>query len=180
MLARLQLVERSSAGAAKAGYLHKYRGHAESSLWANTWEIRYVVVKGNLLTYFKKEQDVQFPPRGQIDLQARTLISFLVCNSFSASFLFNANSQELGGLVQHRGGAGESKEHRSVRERGSYPVKCWGWQGQHSRRVCCNSCHRMQPPCPPAPTRLLPLLPQPTPYHPPTLPHTAGPAGHLC
>ena len=40
---RPQLAEKAAAGAAAAGYLHKYRGHAESSLWANTWENRYVV-----------------------------------------------------------------------------------------------------------------------------------------
>lgn len=123
----LQLAERASQGASATGYLNKYRSHAESSLWANTWEVRlpkggwalccaalccaatglagclawrvapkqgqmpagpaplwtpappvpalqlrFVVLKGNVLTYYKREQDVQFPPRGQIDLQVRT------------------------------------------------------------------------------------------------------------
>ncbi len=27
------------------------------------------MLKGNLLSYYKREQDVQYPPRGQIDLQ---------------------------------------------------------------------------------------------------------------
>lgn len=35
-------------------------------------QLRFVVLKGNVLTYYKREQDVQFPPRGQIDLQVRT------------------------------------------------------------------------------------------------------------
>lgn len=29
---------------------------------------RYVILKGAVLTYFKGERDVQFPPRGRIDL----------------------------------------------------------------------------------------------------------------
>ena len=31
---------------------------------------RYVILKGSTLTYFKSERDVQFPPRGRIDLGA--------------------------------------------------------------------------------------------------------------
>ncbi len=65
----MQLAERTSDGAVASGYLHKYRSHAESSLWANTWEVRFVVLKGLRLSYYRKEQDVQYPPRGQIDLQ---------------------------------------------------------------------------------------------------------------
>lgn len=30
-----------------------------------------MVIKGSTLLYYKREQDVQFPPRGQIDLQVR-------------------------------------------------------------------------------------------------------------
>ena len=30
------------------------------------------MLKGSLLVYYKREQDVQFPPRGQIDLQVGT------------------------------------------------------------------------------------------------------------
>ena len=38
----LQLVEQAGEGATKTGYLCKYRGHAVSSLWAPTWELRCV------------------------------------------------------------------------------------------------------------------------------------------
>ncbi|KAI7841389.1 hypothetical protein COHA_005007 [Chlorella ohadii] len=62
------LVEQAGEGATKTGYLCKYRGHAVSSLWAPTWELRYVILKGTVLTYFRSERDVQFPPRGRIDL----------------------------------------------------------------------------------------------------------------
>eukprot|EP00887_Chlorella_sp_A99_P006596 scaffold3.g6596.t1 len=65
------LAERAGAGASKSGYLSKYREHATSSLWAPTWENRYVVLKGGTLTYYKSEQDTQFPPRGQIPLEVR-------------------------------------------------------------------------------------------------------------
>lgn len=53
----------------KSGYLNKYRPYATSSLWANTWEVRYVVVKEEGLVYYKNERDVQYPPRGQVRLE---------------------------------------------------------------------------------------------------------------
>ena len=54
---------------AKSGYLNKYRPYATSSLWANTWEPRYVVVRDESLMYFKNERDVyRNPPRGQLSL----------------------------------------------------------------------------------------------------------------
>ena len=54
---------------AKSGYLNKYRPYATSSLWANTWEPRYVVVRDESLMYFKNERDVyRNPPRGQLGL----------------------------------------------------------------------------------------------------------------
>ena len=68
-LPALQLADHASAGASKSGYLCKYREHATSSLWAPTWENRFVIVKGGSLTYYRTEQDVQFPPRGQIELE---------------------------------------------------------------------------------------------------------------
>jgi len=64
-----QLAERASDGATKSGYLNKYRAHATSSLWANTWEARYVILRGQHLTYFRSERDVAYPPRGQISLE---------------------------------------------------------------------------------------------------------------
>jgi hypothetical protein len=63
-----QVAEHASAGASVSGYLWKYRPHATASLWANTWELRYFVLRGSTLTYFKSEQDVLYPPRGQIEL----------------------------------------------------------------------------------------------------------------
>ncbi len=30
----------------------------------------YVILKGTVLTYFRSERDVQFPPRGRIDLRS--------------------------------------------------------------------------------------------------------------
>lgn len=66
-----QLAEKASRGAAKSGYLNKYRAQAEQSLWAATWENRFVIVRGTSLTYYRSETDVQYPPRGQIDLQVR-------------------------------------------------------------------------------------------------------------
>lgn len=70
-LTALQLAERASHGATKSGYLYKFRPHAESSLWANTWEVRYVILRGQEqeLTYYRSERDVAYPPRGQISLQ---------------------------------------------------------------------------------------------------------------
>ncbi len=54
----------------KTGYLNKYRPYATSSLWANTWEPRYVVVKFDSLMYYKNERDVyRNPPRGQLGLR---------------------------------------------------------------------------------------------------------------
>lgn len=54
----------------KTGYLNKYRPYATSSLWANTWEPRYVVVKYDSLMYYKNERDVyRNPPRGQLGLR---------------------------------------------------------------------------------------------------------------
>ena len=32
------------------------------------WPHRFFILKGTTLTYFKSERDVQFPPRGRIDL----------------------------------------------------------------------------------------------------------------
>ncbi|PSC71143.1 Diacylglycerol O-acyltransferase 1 [Micractinium conductrix] len=62
------LAEQAGRGATKSSYLCKYRGHATASLWAPTWELRYVILKGTTLTYFKSERDVQFPPRGRVEL----------------------------------------------------------------------------------------------------------------
>ena len=56
-------------GAIKNGYVNKYRPYATSSLWAKTWEPRYVVVQENELLYYKSEKDMHYPPRGQIRLQ---------------------------------------------------------------------------------------------------------------
>lgn len=50
----------------KSGYLNKHRPHAASSLWSNTWESRYFILRGQMLTYYKSERDVHFPPRGEI------------------------------------------------------------------------------------------------------------------
>ena len=63
-----QLAERAADGATKSGYLNKYRPHATSSLWANTWEVRYVILRGATLCYFRSERDVAYPPRGEIHL----------------------------------------------------------------------------------------------------------------
>lgn len=38
----LQLAEQVGSGATKSSYLCKYRGHATGSLWAPTWELRWV------------------------------------------------------------------------------------------------------------------------------------------
>ncbi|KAI8108683.1 hypothetical protein M9435_005100 [Picochlorum sp. BPE23] len=55
---------------AKSGYLNKYRPRATSSLWANTWEPRYVIVRSGSLMYYKNERDVyRYPPRGQLSLR---------------------------------------------------------------------------------------------------------------
>jgi diacylglycerol O-acyltransferase-1 len=54
----------------KTGYLNKYRPYATSSLFANTWEPRYVVLKDRSVMYYKKERDVyRNPPRGQLALE---------------------------------------------------------------------------------------------------------------
>ena len=63
-----QLTERAAHGAYKSGYLNKFRPYSTSSLWANTWEPRYVVLKDDTLTYYRSERDVSYPPRGQISL----------------------------------------------------------------------------------------------------------------
>ncbi|KAL4426721.1 hypothetical protein ABPG77_004777 [Micractinium sp. CCAP 211/92] len=68
------LAEQVGSGATKSSYLCKYRGHATGSLWAPTWELRYVILKGTSLTYFRSERDVQFPPRGRIQLGPRTCV----------------------------------------------------------------------------------------------------------
>lgn len=91
------LSEKAFKGATCSGYLWKYRAHAESSLWANTWELRYMVLKGSTLLYYKQEQDVQFPPRGQIDLQGayveseglkrRKYLAFNVYNAAGVSLI---------------------------------------------------------------------------------------------
>lgn len=63
------LAEQAEQGATRSGYVCKYRGHSTASLWTPTWERRYVILKGALLTYFRSERDVQFPPRGRVDLR---------------------------------------------------------------------------------------------------------------
>lgn len=68
------LAEQVGSGATKSSYLCKYRGHATGSLWAPTWELRYVILKGTSLTYFRSERDVQFPPRGRIQLGPGTCV----------------------------------------------------------------------------------------------------------
>lgn len=65
----LQVGEKAVMGAIKNGYVNKYRPYATSSLWAKTWEPRYVVVQENELLYYKSEKDMHYPPRGQIRLQ---------------------------------------------------------------------------------------------------------------
>ena len=52
------------------GYLNKYRPYATSSLFANTWEPRYIVLKDKSIMYYRNERDVyRNPPRGQLDLE---------------------------------------------------------------------------------------------------------------
>ena len=54
----------------KTGYLNKYRPYATSSLFANTWEPRYIVLKDKSVMYYRNERDVyRNPPRGQLDLE---------------------------------------------------------------------------------------------------------------
>ena len=51
----------------KTGYLNKYRPYATSSLFANTWEPRYIVLKDKNIMYYRNERDVyRNPPRGQV------------------------------------------------------------------------------------------------------------------
>ena len=51
----------------KTGYLNKYRPYATSSLFANTWEPRYIVLKDKSIMYYRNERDVyRNPPRGQV------------------------------------------------------------------------------------------------------------------
>lgn len=82
----------------KTGYLNKYRPYATSSLWANTWEPRYVVVKFDSLMYYKNERDVyRNPPRGQLGLRGtfveveglkrRKYWTFRVVDSFGADLV---------------------------------------------------------------------------------------------
>lgn len=67
------LAERAADGAVKSGYLCKYREHAEGSLFSRTWESRYFILKGSTLSYYRSEQDVQFHPRGQIELEGTSI-----------------------------------------------------------------------------------------------------------
>jgi diacylglycerol O-acyltransferase 1 len=69
----LQLADRAAQGSNKSGYLEKYRPHSTASLWANYWEPRYVILRGQKLTYYRSERDVYFPPRGEINL-ANTIV----------------------------------------------------------------------------------------------------------
>jgi diacylglycerol O-acyltransferase-1 len=64
----LQLAARANQGSIKTGYLEKFRPHSTSSLWSNFWEPRYVILRGQKLTYYRSERDVYFPPRGEINL----------------------------------------------------------------------------------------------------------------
>lgn len=51
----------------RTGYLNKYRPYATSSLFANTWEPRYIVLKDKNIMYYRNERDVyRNPPRGQV------------------------------------------------------------------------------------------------------------------
>ena len=51
----------------KTGYLNKYRPYATSSLFANPWEPRYIVLKDHNIMYYRNERDVyRNPPRGQV------------------------------------------------------------------------------------------------------------------
>ncbi|KAK2080625.1 hypothetical protein QBZ16_000479 [Prototheca wickerhamii] len=65
--------DRTSQDATKSGYLNKYRPYATASLWASTWEPRYVVVRHRHLSYYKNEASVQYPPRGQFDLDGTSV-----------------------------------------------------------------------------------------------------------
>ncbi|KAL6767189.1 DGAT1 [Auxenochlorella protothecoides x Auxenochlorella symbiontica] len=67
--------ERTSQGATQSGYLNKYRPHATASLWAHTWEPRYVVVRTGHLSYYRNEEGVQFHPRGQLDLEGTSVVA---------------------------------------------------------------------------------------------------------
>ncbi|KAH7619019.1 putative Diacylglycerol O-acyltransferase 1C [Nannochloris sp. 'desiccata'] len=67
------LADRAAQGSNKSGYLEKFRPHSTASLWANIWEPRYVILRGQKLTYYRSERDVYFPPRGEINL-AKTIV----------------------------------------------------------------------------------------------------------
>ena len=68
-----QIKDRTSQDATKSGYLNKYRPYATASLWASTWDPRYVVVRHRHLSYYKNEASVQYPPRGQFDLDGTSV-----------------------------------------------------------------------------------------------------------
>uniref|UniRef100_A0A061SC89 diacylglycerol O-acyltransferase n=1 Tax=Tetraselmis sp. GSL018 TaxID=582737 RepID=A0A061SC89_9CHLO len=53
----------------KCGYLFKYRPFA-SGLLDNPWEMRYFVLRKNLIQYYRSESDTMFPPRGIVKLQS--------------------------------------------------------------------------------------------------------------
>lgn len=54
------------------GYLYKYRPYA-AGLLHQPWELRFVVVSGCVLQYYKSERDTVFHPRGHINLAGTVL-----------------------------------------------------------------------------------------------------------